>query len=127
RQRKPGEIDKFHWYCQSCGTFLHEETFVVSDYRADPAPQTHALLHTRNTAFLRRSDGNKILDEAYPASHQFWGPGCTRRERDKSKMIYAESMTVVVSLKTLFLLTLPIWFALTAGIAFRIWKRRKRK
>ena len=36
RQRHADEIDKFHWYCQSCGNFLHEETFVVSDYRADP-------------------------------------------------------------------------------------------
>ena len=41
RQRKGGEIDKFHWYCQSCGNFLHEETFVVSDYRADPVSQAY--------------------------------------------------------------------------------------
>jgi 3-hydroxyanthranilate 3,4-dioxygenase len=36
RQRHPGEIDRFHWFCQKCGAFLHEETFVVEDYRADP-------------------------------------------------------------------------------------------
>ena len=36
RGRQPGEIDKFHWYCPSCDNFLHEESFVVSDYRADP-------------------------------------------------------------------------------------------
>jgi 3-hydroxyanthranilate 3,4-dioxygenase len=41
RQRHAGEIDKFHWYCQSCGNFLHEETFVVSDYRADPVSQAY--------------------------------------------------------------------------------------
>jgi len=41
RQRHAGEIDKFHWYCQSCGNFLHEETFVVSDYRADPVLQAY--------------------------------------------------------------------------------------
>jgi 3-hydroxyanthranilate 3,4-dioxygenase len=41
RQRHPDEIDKFHWYCQSCDNFLHEETFVVSDYRADPVSQAY--------------------------------------------------------------------------------------
>jgi len=39
--RHAGEIDKFHWYCQSCGNFLHEETFVVADYRADPVSQAY--------------------------------------------------------------------------------------
>jgi 3-hydroxyanthranilate 3,4-dioxygenase len=42
RQRHAGEVDKFHWYCQSCGNFLHEETFVVSDYRADPVSKAYA-------------------------------------------------------------------------------------
>jgi 3-hydroxyanthranilate 3,4-dioxygenase len=41
RQRHAGEIDRFHWYCQSCGHFLHEETFVVSDYTADPVSQAY--------------------------------------------------------------------------------------
>jgi 3-hydroxyanthranilate 3,4-dioxygenase len=36
RQRRPGEIDRFHWFCPQCDAFLHEETFVVSDYRKDP-------------------------------------------------------------------------------------------
>ena len=36
RGRRPGEIDRFHWYCPSCGGFLHEETFVVDDYTKDP-------------------------------------------------------------------------------------------
>jgi hypothetical protein len=42
-------------------------------------------------------------------------------------MIYAEIVTVTVSLETLFLLTLPIWFALAAGTAYCIWKRRKKE
>jgi 3-hydroxyanthranilate 3,4-dioxygenase len=41
RMRRPGEIDKFHWYCLSCGHFLHEETFVVSDYRLDPVSRAY--------------------------------------------------------------------------------------
>ena len=36
RKRRPGEIDRFHWYCAKCDHFLHEETFTVSDYRDDP-------------------------------------------------------------------------------------------
>ncbi|MCC6610324.1 MAG: cupin domain-containing protein [Burkholderiales bacterium] len=36
RKRRPGEIDRFHWYCPKCDNFLHEETFVVHDYKADP-------------------------------------------------------------------------------------------
>lgn len=41
RARKPGEIDKFHWYCQSCDNFLHEETYTVDDYRADPVSRAY--------------------------------------------------------------------------------------
>jgi 3-hydroxyanthranilate 3,4-dioxygenase len=36
RKRRAGEKDKFHWYCPSCDAFLHEETFIVSDYTKDP-------------------------------------------------------------------------------------------
>lgn len=41
RKRVPGEVDRFQWYCQSCDTLLHEETFVVSDYTADPVSQAY--------------------------------------------------------------------------------------
>lgn len=36
RKRLKGEIDRFHWFCPNCNAFLHEETFVVEDYRLDP-------------------------------------------------------------------------------------------
>jgi len=36
RQRLEGEIDRFQWFCEECDNFLHEEQFVVSDYRSDP-------------------------------------------------------------------------------------------
>jgi 3-hydroxyanthranilate 3,4-dioxygenase len=42
RQRRPNEIDRFHWYCRGCGTFLHEETFVVDDYTKDPVSRAYA-------------------------------------------------------------------------------------
>jgi len=42
RMRRPGEIDRFHWYCPSCDNFLHEEEFVVSDYALDPVSKAYA-------------------------------------------------------------------------------------
>ena len=36
RKRLKGEIDRFHWFCPNCSAFLHEETFIVEDYRLDP-------------------------------------------------------------------------------------------
>lgn len=42
RKRRPGEIDRFHWYCPECDAFLHEETFVVEDYRLDPVSKAYA-------------------------------------------------------------------------------------
>ncbi|MBT7954119.1 MAG: 3-hydroxybutyryl-CoA dehydratase [Rhodospirillaceae bacterium] len=36
RKRLEGEIDRFHWFCPNCDAFLHEETFIVEDYRLDP-------------------------------------------------------------------------------------------
>jgi 3-hydroxyanthranilate 3,4-dioxygenase len=41
RQRREGEVDKFHWYCSSCDKFLHEETFVVDDYTNDPVSKAY--------------------------------------------------------------------------------------
>ncbi|MPZ39044.1 MAG: cupin domain-containing protein [Rhizobiales bacterium] len=41
RKRRDGEIDRFHWYCMNCDAFLHEETFVVSDYTADPVSKAY--------------------------------------------------------------------------------------
>jgi 3-hydroxyanthranilate 3,4-dioxygenase len=41
RARVAGEIDRFHWYCASCDHFLHEETFVVDDYKADPVSRAY--------------------------------------------------------------------------------------
>jgi len=41
RQRREGEVDRFQWYCPKCDTLLHEERFVVSDYRADPVSKAY--------------------------------------------------------------------------------------
>ena len=41
RKRRDGEIDRFHWYCAKCDSFLHEETFTVRDYAEDPVSKTY--------------------------------------------------------------------------------------
>ncbi|MBF23064.1 3-hydroxybutyryl-CoA dehydratase [Neopusillimonas maritima] len=46
RARKPGEIDRFHWFCPKCDNFLHEETYVVDDYRKDPVGRAYDNYYT---------------------------------------------------------------------------------
>lgn len=41
RKRRPGEIDRFHWYCPKCDALLHEEDFVVEDYALDPVSKAY--------------------------------------------------------------------------------------
>ena len=41
RKRRTGEVDRFQWFCPKCDDLLHEETFVVSDYRADPVSKAY--------------------------------------------------------------------------------------
>jgi len=41
RARVAGDVDRFHWYCASCDNFLHEETYVVDDYKADPVTRAY--------------------------------------------------------------------------------------
>lgn len=36
RKRRPGEVDRFQWYCDACGAKLYEASREVTDYRADP-------------------------------------------------------------------------------------------
>jgi 3-hydroxyanthranilate 3,4-dioxygenase len=42
RRRRPGEIDRFQWFCPKCDGFLHEERFVVHDYTLDPVSKAYA-------------------------------------------------------------------------------------
>lgn len=41
RKRREGEVDRFQWFCQKCDTLLHEEHFVVRDYREDPVSKAY--------------------------------------------------------------------------------------
>jgi 3-hydroxyanthranilate 3,4-dioxygenase len=37
-KRKPGQLDGFQWYCESCGAKLHEEFVVLTDIVAQLPP-----------------------------------------------------------------------------------------
>ena len=38
RQRRPGELDGFQWYCESCGNLLHEEFIELTDIETQLPP-----------------------------------------------------------------------------------------
>jgi 3-hydroxyanthranilate 3,4-dioxygenase len=63
RMRRPGEIDRFHWYCPQCDAFLHEETFVVSDYRADPVSKAYARFFESEEFRTCKACGHVMPDE----------------------------------------------------------------
>ena len=50
RKRRSGEIDRFQWFCSKCDNFLHEEQFVVYDYRSDPVSQAYRSFYTSELA-----------------------------------------------------------------------------
>ena len=41
RRRRPGEIDRFLWFCAKCDHLLHDARFVVEDYRTDPVSKVY--------------------------------------------------------------------------------------
>jgi 3-hydroxyanthranilate 3,4-dioxygenase len=41
RLRRPGELDRFRWFCPACDNFLHEESVHVDDYRTDPVGRAY--------------------------------------------------------------------------------------
>ncbi|MFO7276788.1 MAG: 3-hydroxyanthranilate 3,4-dioxygenase [Pseudomonadota bacterium] len=38
RQRRPGELDGFQWYCESCSNLLYEEHFQLTDIETQFPP-----------------------------------------------------------------------------------------
>jgi 3-hydroxyanthranilate 3,4-dioxygenase len=58
RGRRQNEIDKFQWFCPKCDELLHEEEFVVSDYRADPVSQAYRNFFESEKARTCASCGN---------------------------------------------------------------------
>ncbi len=58
RQRRPGEIDRFQWFCPSCDAFLHEVEFVVEDYALDPVSKAYARFFGSEAARSCTACGN---------------------------------------------------------------------
>jgi len=48
-------------------------TALAANFVIGAAPQTYALHHTRNTAFLHLNDAIRLPQFVYRASHHFWG------------------------------------------------------
>ena len=55
RKRRPGEVDCFQWFCPACDAHLHEERFVVEDYRADPVSRAYRNFYDSEAARTCRS------------------------------------------------------------------------
>ena len=58
RGRRQDEIDRFQWFCPKCDHLLHEEQFVVADYRADPVSQAYRNFFENEKARTCGSCGN---------------------------------------------------------------------
>jgi 3-hydroxyanthranilate 3,4-dioxygenase len=41
RKRRPGETDRFFWYCGNCGAELYQAVRHVADYREDPVSRVY--------------------------------------------------------------------------------------
>ena len=41
RRRRPGEVDRFLWFCPKCDHKMHDAKFVVEDYRTDPVSKVY--------------------------------------------------------------------------------------
>ncbi|MFF5234572.1 3-hydroxyanthranilate 3,4-dioxygenase [Dactylosporangium sp. NPDC000521] len=63
RLRRPGELDRFRWYCPGCDTFLHEESVHISDYRLDPVAGAYQRFFGNLEARTCASCGTVMPDE----------------------------------------------------------------
>ncbi|WP_424135466.1 3-hydroxyanthranilate 3,4-dioxygenase [Roseomonas chloroacetimidivorans] len=41
QERRPGDVDRFQWYCPNCDALVHEESAPVAQYSADPVGQAY--------------------------------------------------------------------------------------
>jgi 3-hydroxyanthranilate 3,4-dioxygenase len=41
RKRRAGERDRFAWFCEQCGTLLHESVRHITDYETDPVSRVY--------------------------------------------------------------------------------------
>ncbi|GAA1384534.1 hypothetical protein GCM10009613_15490 [Pseudonocardia kongjuensis] len=63
RLRRPGELDRFRWFCPSCDHFLHEEAVHVGDYSVDPVAGAYRSFYDDLDARTCDGCGTVLPDE----------------------------------------------------------------
>lgn len=63
RKRRPGEVDRFQWYCPTCDEFLHEVQFVVDDYGRDPVYHAYKEFYDNEAHRTCRKCGHVVPNE----------------------------------------------------------------
>jgi 3-hydroxyanthranilate 3,4-dioxygenase len=63
RLRRPGELDRFRWYCPGCDVFLHEESVHVADYTTDPVAGAYQRFYADVEARTCKHCGTVMPDE----------------------------------------------------------------
>ena len=58
RKRRPGEADRFLWFCPSCNATLYEAVRQVSDYRDDPVTRVYEEFYGSETNRTCRTCGH---------------------------------------------------------------------
>jgi 3-hydroxyanthranilate 3,4-dioxygenase len=49
RKRRPGEVDRFQWFCEQCDGKLYETTRTVGDYAEDPVSSVYREFYAADT------------------------------------------------------------------------------
>ena len=58
RKRRPGEVDRFQWFCPKCDSLLHEVQAVVDDYKKDPVSKAYQQFFDSEEARTCKKCGN---------------------------------------------------------------------
>lgn len=67
RKRRPGEIDRFQWFCDACRTKLFETSRQVTDYRQDVVSRAYEEFYSTDENLTCRQCGQVALRK--------WGVG----------------------------------------------------
>jgi 3-hydroxyanthranilate 3,4-dioxygenase len=67
RKRRPGETDRFQWFCDACRTKLFETSRQVTDYRQDVVSRAYEEFYA--------SDENLTCSQCGTVAPRRWGQG----------------------------------------------------
>jgi 3-hydroxyanthranilate 3,4-dioxygenase len=66
RPRTEGEIDRFQWFCPRCDSLVHEEQFIVRDYRDDPVTAAYRRFSDKED-FRTCTKCGEVIPPIFPA------------------------------------------------------------